>query len=247
MNLIQVLDTYTNLISKHNLDSPTPQLYFGYIIRKLQPAHFYHTISFNEQEIGKLPNSIQKRILKLLLIPIKAHYFLYKNDKLQDLRLFNYIDLGSGKEVLGIIYGLKQNQRHIIVAETDIATISTSKILTGKFPVVIPTKQKKWINLLHWESLEEYASQLREIYEKENSREQESAIKTHIIRETFPYGTLFDVPPELKAQVKNAGLRWAEGVGSWYLPLGYDVHPVTEYIEFIKKTHQDAILMMGRK
>jgi hypothetical protein len=59
----------------------------------------------------------------------------------------------------------------------------------------------------------------------------------------FPFGAIFEVPPDLRSHMKAAGLRWANGIGKMYLPLGFDEAPVRAYFEHLLSQWNSARLL----
>lgn len=118
------------------------------------------------------------------------------------------------------------------MAQADLALVSSGKMALGKFPVALTSDHGSWFDERHWEALAREGDALRLIQESLPISEARAA-REHLDAKNFPFGKLFDVPADLRPHMKSAGLRWAEGIGQMYLPLGFDVEPVHAYYEHL--------------
>ena len=100
-----------------------------------------------------------------------------------------------------------------------------------KFPVIVSRDYKKWFEQEHWKKLDKHGDELRKILENKNNKDD---IQTCKDQGNFPYGDILEIPNILIGEMKGTGIRWAEGIGKWYLPKGFDLDPVQEYLNYLK-------------
>lgn len=171
-------------------------------------------------------------LIKMMSVAIKGHYFLFKRDVLSEppsifpIPDFNNIDIPR----YGLVYPFASSQHALVVSSIELDTISSSTLGLVKFPVVISKHSENWINLEHWKKLEKNGDELKELL---HNKKDNSEIHLHTNTENFPYGDILDIPSPLVSKMRNTGIRWAEGIQKWYLPKGFDLAPVQEYLTYL--------------
>ena len=241
----EVLD-YLKNCQKHNLvggNGGVPTLYHAYQVDASWPTEgLVDASSVLRFGYDRNPVSDQAKqaMAKLLAVVTKAHFFLAPNALvLHEPYLFVMPDLGQpGQRRYGLVYPLENEGRTIslVVAEWDLA-LSASRHAklpaSHKFPVVLPADPMQWIPLKHWRSLKEAAGQ-QPWFDTSNPNARARLfreMRQHQDPATFPYGHLLQYPKELNEDVKSVGATWAPGVRHWFLPKGWDVKAVTDYLD----------------
>jgi hypothetical protein len=171
--------------------------------------------------------------LRLLAVAFKAHFFSEGQDKIaHEPYLFALPDVAMPQRLqYGLFYRLEQSNKCIVVAEKDLRAMASGWSLKAmRFPVVLldgeSGQRNRWFSIKHWKTLEEskrYQNPAR--YKKE--KEEASACKE--VKE-FVFGELFDIPYDLREVASSLGMEWAAGIKMWYLPHGFDIEPVKEYV-----------------
>lgn len=176
----------------------------------------------------------RESLARLMSIVAKAHYFLFRLDIVQEEPLVFWIPdlMRAGKDRFGIYCTFLKSQKAIVVAQADLALVSSGKLALGRFPVALTDEPERWFDEKHWEALAREGDALRLIQEALPMSESRAA-REHADEASFPFGQIFEVPLDLRPHMKAAGLRWAEGIGKMYLPLGFDAYPVRAYFEHL--------------
>lgn len=176
----------------------------------------------------------RESLVRLMAIVAKAHFFLFRLDIIQEEPLVFWVPdlMRSNKDRFGIYCPFLKSQKALVVAQADLALVSSGKLALGRFPVALTHDHEQWFDERHWDSLARKGDSLRLIQESLPTSEARAA-REHSDEATFPFGRLFDVPADLRPHMKLAGLRWADGIGKMYLPLGFDVDPVQAYYEHL--------------
>lgn len=180
-------------------------------------------------------------LIRLLSIAVKAHFFLFRLDLVQEEpSVFWVPDLMRPQVArFGIQIPFLKSRKSLMVSDADLLAVSAGKIGIGRFPVVLTSDHNAWLDERHWETLAEDGDAARLIQETLSVSESMAA-RSYSDPGTFPFGTLFDIPEDLRPQMRAAGLRWAEGVGRMYLPKGFDSAPVEAYFVHLKERYDSA-------
>lgn len=137
--------------------------------------------------------------------------------------------LRPDSERFGIYYPLLKTRKAVVASDADMALVSSNKLALGRFPVALTGDFSTWLNERHWEGLLREADGLRALMDSSSG----GGPREHADKGSFPFGTVFDVPTEIRPRMKSAGLRWADGIQSFYLPKGYDLVPVKAYFDLL--------------
>ena len=241
----EVLDFLKNC-QKHNLVPPsggTPTLYQVYQVDTGWPTEGLSDASgvlrFGYDR-NPLADQAKQAMARLLSVVTKAHFFLAPDAIVtHEPYLFLMPDLGNpGQRRYGLIYPLENAGRtsSLIVAEWDLslaASRNPNLPYSHKFPVVLPANPMQWLPLKHWRALKETAGASR-WFETTNPSGRSRLfreIRQHQEAESFPYGHLLDYPKDLNDDLRAVGAVWAGGVRKWFLPTGWDVKVVTDYLD----------------
>lgn len=180
-------------------------------------------------------------LIRLLSIAVKAHFFLFRLDLIQDEPSVFWVPdlMRLHKPRFGLQIPFLKSRKSLIVSDADLLSVSAGKIGIGRFPVVLTGDHALWLDERHWESLAQDGDAARLIQETLSISESMAA-RSYSDPATFPFGKIFDIPEDLRPQMRAAGLRWAEGVGRMYLPKGFDAEPVEAYFEHLKTQYESA-------
>lgn len=241
--------------NEHNIISQSdPTLFYAYRFEKDLPIDGMLDASkflrFNYERKPAM-DEIRQTLARLLSVAVKAHYFLNEQATVvHEPYLFQIPDLAQlGRMRYGLIYPLEEKKGNgtqlssIVVSEWDLFLGSSSfpKIPAhDKFPVVLPTDHFRWLGLKNWRILRQEAQGQPWF---ENSGQKERAIffdkiQKHTDTEHFPYGTLLHYDISLREDMKQVGAIWAKGVKKWFLPNGWDVSAVTDYLDRLEKLNE---------
>lgn len=231
-------------IHRNDIAQHDPILYHAYICdntpfigqtKLRQISEFFDTSWSKDPQL----NRTREVLLRLFAIIVKAHFFLFRLDQFADEPYVFWVPdlMRTQSDRFGLYCPFLKSQKALVVAEADLALVSSGKRMLGRFPVVLTSNTDRWFDEKHWEDLAREGDLLRLL--NDNTSDLKAA-REYKDPQTFPYGTLFDAPESLRPQLRQAGLRWAEGVGQMYLPKGFDVDPVQAYYEHLLQRYQDA-------
>ena len=241
----EVLDFLKNC-QKHNLVSSSggvPTLFQVYQMDTSWPteglidATTVLRFGYDRNPIG---DQAKQAMARLLAVVTKAHFFLAPDAIVtHEPYLFLMPDLGNpGQRRYGLIYPLESAGRttSLVVAEWDLGTAASRNPnlpFTHKFPVVLPAEPMQWVPLKHWRALKETVGASR-WFDTNNPNARSRLfreLRQHEDVSTFPYGHVLDYPKDLNDDLKAVGAIWASGVRKWFLPSGWDVKAVTDYLD----------------
>ncbi len=229
--------------SKHNLigSSNAPTLFHAYWMDTPFPTDgLIDASSVLKFGFDRNPTADQAKqaMARLLSVATKAHFFLApKAIVVHEPYLFVMPDLGNpGQRRYGLIYPLENDNRlsTLVVAEWDLAMAASRQAkLTAaqKFPVVLQGDNFKWLALKHWRSLKETAGD-QPWFDAGQARNRLLAkVRAHTDLATFDYGHPLNYSKELNDEVRAVGAMWAKGIRQWFLPKGWDIQAVIEYLD----------------
>lgn len=230
-----------NARKKNVIAQKSPQLIHTYVLSDTPNLTYFHNISslfrYAQKDTPETDN-MRDSILRLLASCIKSHFFLFHNDLVSHEPYFFVLpSFDDPTHVdIGLIYKIDNQDKVIIACTKDLKLLGTSDKILFHFPVVIGEDSFKWFHFKKWFKLKE----LSKINDKlENpilaKKEIEEARNSTTEEELKKYGTIIDVPLEIKDDIKPAGILWNIPLKKWYLPLGFDVENVIEYIIHIKR------------
>ena len=236
---------------RNEIDIAEPTLFHAYICDGgpvVETARCRGISEFFEGPWANDPNLAQARnaLAKLWAIAVKAHFFLFRMDYLREEPSVFWIPdlLRQAQNRFGIYCPFLHSGKALVTAEADMALVSSGRLALGKFPVVLTSDASGWYDEKHWIELAKMGDAMKLAKDASLPAEAKGA-REHQDPFTFPYGTLFDVPADLRPQMRSAGLKWAEGVGKMYLPKGFDVPPVEAYHKHLMRKWHEAKALAG--
>lgn len=182
----------------------------------------------------------RNQAIRLLSVAVKAHFFLFKADVLaREPFLFWAPELSRpGRVRYALCYPLLKSQRSVVVSEADLSLLAQGRLSLGRFPVVLPADPARWLDFDLWARLENEAREAR--ISRDTSAEEQAPASAEFPAHSFPLGLLLDVPSEMRALARAAGLRFSDAYRSFYLPKGFDSSPVVEWLDFHRQRLSEA-------
>jgi hypothetical protein len=259
-----LIDWSKKATAKNVLRKKNPQIFNCYIVKDTPPLQFLQSVGNVFKYTQKdLPYVDQARdsLLRCLSVALKAHYFLFPFDEVAYEPYFFTLPnlINPSMTSFGIVYKMSKDDKSIIVCEKDLSLMFNNEIaglppLNNKgqntdvniiynFPVVISNNQYQWFNLKSWYLIKENAGMLdnnNPPWLDKNYLQMAKNARTK--EELSQYATIVDVPYNIKDAIKPLGIEWCKGAQTWFLPRGFDVNSVVEYIDYIKHITKDMNL-----
>ncbi len=229
---------------KNVLAPQEPTLYVAYIVDEAPFLGFMKDLtSLFKYSTKDDPETDRARdqALRLLSVAVKAHFFLAKDNLVRhEPYLFTFPDVSHpALPHYGLVYKLETRPSQcVIVASADIGLASSLKPNVFKFPVVLTKNSYKWFDKKHWQELAKEVDMYEQIMRPWLAKKESDIAERWKDLQTFNFGTTFDIPYELKEHMKPTGIRWADGIKKWYLPKGFDIEPVNEYLNWLTQEYQ---------
>lgn len=223
-----------------------PTLYTAYALDEAPPIGFMRDLSGLFRYSSKDdPDTDRARdlALRLLSVATKAHFFLARDALVRhEPYLFPIPDISRPSDPqYGLVYRLDGRPiQAIVVASCDIGLVSSLRSAALRFPVVLTKNSYRWFDLKHWASLAEEGNLLERAMKPWIAKKESDIVEKWTNPNDFPFGTILDIPFEIKEYAKPAGIRWADGLKKWYLPKGFDSEPVIEYARWLEEAHRDT-------
>lgn len=226
---------------KNVLRKKPPQIYYAYIMEDTPALNYMQNISvafrYSQKDVPYM-DFARDILLRQLSVALKAHFFLFPNDVIAHEPYFFTIPSLSDPTVtsFGLVYKLEKENKAIIVSEFDLATIYPKNKVLFEFPVVVIEDSFKWYHIKNWSKIKANAN----IDDKTmqpwlNKKIQQDAKDAATKEELLKYATILEVPYEIKDIIKPLGIEWNSKVKTWYLPKGFDIDSVNEFITYMKK------------
>lgn len=230
---------------KNVLSNLPPTLYMAYVVDDAPHLGFMRDLSslfrYSAKDDPEMDRA-RDQALRLLSVSIKAHFFLGKDSLARhEPYLFSLPDIANPASChYGLVYRLEgRPSQTIIVANCDLGLVSTLRPTAFRFPVVLTKNSFKWFDKKHWIELGKEADVFDRIMKPWAAKQELNIIEKWTDESDFPFGTFIDVPYDIKDYVKPTGVRWADALKKWYLPRGFDVDPVKEYVKWVESEHKD--------
>lgn len=257
------IDTSIKFRTKNVLSSEDANIYYCYVVDNFSSIDYMQNFSsllkFGQKDTP-LTDRTRDRVLRMLSVAVKAHYFLFDNEKsLHEPYFYCIPDISyQNKLIYGLIYKLS-NGKTLIVSQRDLKNISAYKYVEDKqtnnkyknlkkenifnfefeFPTVVSSNNFKWFYYTKWSRLKHLKN---ETFNLKNNNEQinkdnEINLKLKKIEdknELIIYSDILDVPYELKDQMSDCGCIWNANLKCWVLPKGHDTDNVKEYLNVLK-------------
>lgn len=230
---------------KNVLSNLPPTLYAAYVVDDAPHLGFMRDLSSLFRYSAKddpETDRARDQALRLLSVALKAHFFLGRDSLARhEPYLFSLPDLSSaGSCHYGLVYRLEgRPSQTILVSTCDLGMVSTLRPTNFRFPVVLTKNSFKWFDKKHWTELGKEADVFERIMKPWAARQELNVIEKWTDANDFPFGTFIEVPYELKDFIKPSGVRWADALKKWYLPRGFDVEPVREYVRWVESEWRD--------
>lgn len=225
-----------------------PALYHAYVINDCPPFDYMHNVGSlfrYSQKDSPYVDATRDRILRLLSVCVKAHYFLFGEAQVSHEPYFFAVpslDNPSGTD-FGVVYKIEKEEHAIVVFEREWEKLAPSDRIVFRFPVIVGSDSFRWYSTKNWAKLRaenNLAERLDKPWLAKKDRQDIIACKT--VEELSVFGTVLDVPYDLKDAMKPVGIQWAEGVKKWYLPKGFDLESVIEYLMHLKREHAKSVI-----
>lgn len=207
-------------------------------------------------------DSARDQVLRMLSVASKCHFFLFHDDKLAHEPYFFTLPDPSNisQSVFGLYYRVSSS-KVIIVCPRDLAAIlkpsvekeiyenkdkekksrlkvSTKSSFIYDFPTVVGSDSFKWFHYKKWYRLKEES-------EKTFGKEKEfnidakkhafSQLKTiNNYKELEQKAHILQIPYDLKDLMAECGCQWNPNLKVWFLPKGYDLDCVSQYLNYLK-------------
>ncbi|NCP98219.1 hypothetical protein GW796_00660 [archaeon] len=228
---------------KNVLRKKPPKIFYSYIVEDTPPLQYLQNISSVFKYSQKdMPYTDQSRdtLLRCLSVAIKAHFFLFPNDVVSyEPYFFTIPSLNDpNNTIYGLIYKIEKDDKSIIVCERNLIELFDKPKVVYQFPAVVIEDSFRWFSLKNWNIVKQ-AANISEFLEKPwiNKKQEFLAQDAKTRFDLERHATILDVPYEIKDFIKPLGIEWSKTIKVWYLPKGFDVDSVLEYIEYIKKEH----------
>ena len=230
---------------KNVLSNLPPTLYTAYVVDDAPHLGFMRDLSslfrYSAKDDPELDRA-RDHALRLLSVALKAHFFLGKDSIARhEPYLFSLPDISNPSSChYGLVYRLEgRPSQTIIVATCDLGIVSTLKPNSFKFPVVLTKNSFKWFDKKHWIELAKEADVFERVMKPWVAKQELNIIEKWTDDSDFPFGTFIEVSYDIKDYVKPTGVRWADALKKWYLPRGFDVEPVKEYVRWVESEYKD--------
>lgn len=226
---------------KKILRKSPPKIYYSYILEDTPPLQFMQNVSllfkYSQKDVPYFDYA-RDIILRELSVALKAHFFIFPNDKVaHEPYFFAFPSLeDSNKTIFGLIYKVEKENKNILVCEKDLKGLFENNKILFEFPTVVMEDSFKWYSMKHWNKIKQEAG-LSENSEKPWINVESASLAKEALSgtELLKVATILDVPYEMKDMIKPLGIDWNKHVKTWYLPKGFDVESVSEYIGYMKK------------
>ena len=216
-----------------------PTLYVAYVVEETPFLGFMQDLSslfrYSSKDDPETDRA-RDQALRLLAICAKAHFFIARDALVRhEPYFFSFPDIAHpSMPHYGLVYKMETRPAQCIVVSTaDLGLASSLKPNVFKFPVVLTKNSYRWFDKKHWNELLKEVDMYEHIMKPWLAKKESDIAERWTDPSTFNFGTLLDVPFELKEHMKPTGVKWADGVKKWYLPRGYDIEPVREYLNWL--------------
>lgn len=255
--------------AKNVLRKKDPQIFYCYIVKDTPPLQFMGSVGnvfkYGQKDLPYMDVS-RDALLRCLSVALKAHFFLFPNEEVEhEPYFFTLPNLHNPSLTsFGIVYKISRDDKSIIVCEKDLSLMFNNSIpglppmnaqgnlsdlnIVYEFPVVVNSNSYNWFRLRKWQEVKNTAG----IQDKNNKpwldKSYLATAKAAKTKEELSHlATIVDVPYHIKDAIKPLGIEWCKGAQTWFLPHGFDVDSVVEYIEYIKLLTKDFDFSTNKK
>jgi hypothetical protein len=226
---------------KNVLRKKPAQIFYAYILDDTPALNYFQNISvafrYSQKDVPYM-DFARDILLRELSVALKAHYFLFADDCIAHEPYFFTIPSLSEHNLtsFGLIYKVEKENKVILVSELDLSKVFTKSKALFEFPVVVIEDSFKWYHTKNWSKIKLH-NKMDSHTDKPwvNKKMVQDAKDAATTEELLQYATILEVPYEIKDEIKPLGIEWNNKVKTWYLPKGFDVDSVLEYITHVKK------------
>lgn len=226
---------------KNVLRKKPAQIYYAYILEDTPPLNYMHNISvafrYSQKDVPYM-DFARDILLRELSVALKAHFFLFPEDSIAHEPYFFIIPSLSEPNTtsFGLLYKVEKENKVILVSNVELSKLFIKTKVLFEFPTVVIEDSLKWYHMKNWAKIKINAN-IDNKSEKPwlNKKIQQDAKEATTKEELLKYADVLDVPYEIKDEIKPLGIEWNNKVKTWYLPKGFDIDSVLEYINYIKK------------
>lgn len=233
-----MIDWCINARERNIIAKKPSRLIHAYIMEETPPLNYFQPVSslfrYSNKDVP-YTDKIRDNILRCLAVALKAHFFIFQEDKVEhEPYFFVYPSLENADEVnIGLIYKLEKSRKTIIVSEKNIELLSKNNKNLYTFNVALTHDSFKWFHMKNWARLKiEHIND--KPWEEDEDLKKAKFAKTR--EELELVATIIDVPYHLKDYLKPLGVDWAKNIKTWFVPKGYDFDAVLEYKEHLLRT-----------
>lgn len=226
---------------KNILRQKPPQIYHAYIVEDTPSLQYFHNISpvfkYSQKDVPYI-DLTRDTLLRCLSVALKAHFFLFPEEVVAHEPYFFVLpSLADPKQTsFGLIYTIEKENKSIIVCENKLNDMFEKNKVVFDFPVVVIEDSFKWYHMKNWAKIKQESHiDNKTIKPWLNKKTSLDAKEAETKEDLEKLATIVDVPYDLKDAIKPLGIDWNNKVKTWFLPKGFDVSSVNEYIEYLKK------------
>jgi hypothetical protein len=228
---------------KNVLRRKPPAIFYAYIVDDNPPLQYMQNVSslfkYSQKDMPYV-DMTRDKILRCLSVALKAHFFLFSDRQVSHEPYFFTIPSldEPNTTICGLVYNIEKENKSIVICEKNILGLFDKAKILYEFPAVVIEDSFKWFSLKNWYKIKQEAN-LSDNLEKPwaNKKQAQQIIDAKTKEELNKYATILDVPYEIKDFIKPLGIEWSKNIKTWYLPKGFDVESVNEYIDYMKKLH----------
>lgn len=172
---------------------------------------------------------IRVHILKMMGAWLKSWFFLYKNNTLYCEPSVGFSIKDDGKPSYFIV--VRYLDFYCVIKEKE--TISEDS-----FPVVISQNDYQWFTPKKWNMLLEEKKSFDQWAQKKHLNWHDGCVELTQIKkmeELQQYAHTLDIPFDIKDPMKLTGVMWNRLIKTWFLPHGWDIDAVKEWMEYQHK------------
>ncbi len=248
---------------KNVLSSSPPKLYYCYVVQDCPDLIYFHSLSslfkFSQKDTPYVDGARDK-VLRMLSVASKCHFFLFHKEKVAHEPYFYAVpDVSNpSNTIFGLIYKIASQDKTIIVSERQLKNTATFKfekiIVPNKpifiksepiinilydFPTVVPEDSFKWFHYKKWYALKDEIEKNFGPAEKVKNLLNKNVIFNELKNLTTPQelerkAYIINIPYELKDAMMECGCLWHPNLKMWYLPRGYDLEVILQYLNYLK-------------
>lgn len=230
---------------KNVLRKKPPKIYYAYVIEGTPPIQFMQSISSifkYSQKDSPYVDLIRDILLREMSVALKAHFFMFSDDRVAHEPYFFTIpsleDLNQ--TIVGLVYKIEKENKTIVVFEKELKILFDANKIIYEFPTVVIEDSYKWFSVKNWNKIKLDAKFTEKDGKPWVNKHEDNTAKEAKTKEALEeVATILDVPFDIKDSIKPLGIEWNKFVKTWYLPKGFDVDSVSEYLNYIKKTQQN--------